>query len=94
MGEEKKESQDTPPIKLKIIKLLLKNGMNKAYIDRIKTKIIMLHSWKLGCLMEVPAGPPTLKSSKKVYFIPPSLGKLKKLEGKDDKEKPIVNLGQ
>lgn len=48
MGKEKRESQDTPPIKVKIIKLLLKNGMNKAYIDRIKTKIIMLHSWKLG----------------------------------------------
>lgn len=66
--------------------------MNKAYIAEIKTQIIGLQSWNLGCLMEALTGPTNLKTPKQICLIQTSVGKIKKqnLEGN---EKPILSLG-
>lgn len=47
MGKKKEKSQDTCPGWVQIFKWLLRNGMNEANINGIKTKILLQHSQRL-----------------------------------------------
>ena len=62
---EKRVSQRTLPNSMEVFKWLLRNGMNKANIDGVKTKVLIPHSWKLYGSMEDPDILPTLKASNK-----------------------------
>ena len=49
---------------------------------RVKTKVLMQHSWNLGGWIKTTAGSPTLKGSKQVCSICSSVEQFKKPEDK------------
>lgn len=57
--------------------------MDKADINGVATQVLIQHYQRLGGQMEPSSGPPTLKGSKQVHSIYPSLEELKKPEGED-----------
>ena len=62
---DKGVSQRTLPNGMKIFKWLLRNGMNKANIDGVKTEVLIQHSWNLHGSVEAPEVLPTLKARNK-----------------------------
>ena len=62
---EKRGRQRTLPNSMEIFKWLLRNRMNKANIDGVKTEVLIQHSWNSYGSVEAPEVLPTLKARNK-----------------------------
>lgn len=81
------------PNRVKNFKWLIRNGIDKTDTDGVETKVLTQCYWRLGGQKGHPAGPLTLKGTKKVHSICPSLEKFKNPEGQNYSKKLDHCLG-